>query len=441
MDVRQRTVYGLMAVGFLGAAAAVAALIHVHRGTPPWAIAMLVLLFATLVRVSFEVGNVNTHPEQLAFIPLLFLAPPGLVPLLVAAGFLASRLPDFVMRQTHPDRWIVSLGDAFPALGAAVTVGVLAPGPLSGHSAPAYVLALVVQCAVTSAMVVAYGKGADDVSVRESLEVAVSAIRIDAVLTPAAYAVAAVAGHAPLMALSPLPLAWLLRSFSQERRERLAAALELNQTYRGTVMVLSDVVEAEDRYTADHCRSVVELVASVAVRLKLGWAERQELEIAALLHDVGKIAIPNEILNKPSSLTDDEFELMKSHTVEGEALLARVGGRLAKVGSIVRSCHERWDGGGYPDGLVGENIPLPARIVFCCDAYSAMTTNRPYRAAMSTEAALEEISRNAGTQFDPTVAVALCEAVRADQAVEHEYSDAIRAVLAGQSVSTQLEPA
>src|SRR5205814_1147788 len=161
--------------------------------------------------------------------------------------------------------------------------------------------------------------------------------RINAGLTPVAYTIAAVGQSAPIALLSVVPVLWLLRIFSVERRERYAAALELNQAYRGTVMVLSDVVEAEDNYTASHCRSVVELASAVADELGLDHRTRQELEIAALLHDVGKIAIPNEILNKPSKLTEEEFDLMKTHTVEGQALLDRVGGRLARVGEIVRS--------------------------------------------------------------------------------------------------------
>jgi HD-GYP domain-containing protein (c-di-GMP phosphodiesterase class II) len=98
---------------------------------------------------------------------------------------------------------------------------------------------------------------------------------------------------------------------------------------------------------------------------------------------------------------------METHTIEGEQMLEQVGGLLGEVGTIVRSCHERWDGGGYPDGLAGEDIPLVARIVCCCDAFSAMTTDRPYRKALSEEAAFEELRANAGSQFDPAVASAL----------------------------------
>jgi putative nucleotidyltransferase with HDIG domain len=231
---------------------------------------------------------------------------------------------------------------------------------------------------------------------------------------------------------------WLLCVFSVERRRGHALALELNQAYTGTVMALSDVVEAEDDYTASHSRSVVELAVALAEELGLDHGERQELEIAALLHDVGKIAIPNEILTKPSKLTLEEFELMKTHTVEGQALLDRVGGRLARVGEIVRSCHERWDGQGYPDRRQGEEIPVAARVVFCCDAYSAMTTDRPYRRAMSRSAALDEVRRNSGTQFEPQVVDALERVVwDFEPTADEPYEDAMRAVLAGNAFETR----
>src|SRR5437764_10587336 len=144
------------------------------------------------------------------------------------------------------------------------------------------------------------------------------------------------------------------------------------------------------------------------------------MEIIAMLQNIGRIPTHMQILNKPAALTDEEFEVMKTHTIEGEALLNRVGGRLGRVGEVVRSCHERWDGTGYPDGMAGEEIPLGARIVFCCDAYSAMTTDRPYRRAMSPETALEELARNAGTQFEPRVVVALTRVIHAGAAVQPE---------------------
>jgi HD-GYP domain-containing protein (c-di-GMP phosphodiesterase class II) len=198
----------------------------------------------------------------------------------------------------------------------------------------------------------------------------------------------------------------MLESFALDRRERYAKAIELQHAYRGTVMLLSDVVEFEDPYTADHSRAVMNLVHAVADELDVAKTEREELEFAAMLHDVGKIAIPKEILNKPAQLTSSELDVVKTHTIEGQQMLGRVGGLLGTVGEIVRSCHERWDGTGYPDGLRGAEIPLAARIVFYCDAYNAMTTNRVYRPAMSPAAALAELSAHAGTQFDPQVAAA-----------------------------------
>ena len=172
-------------------------------------------------------------------------------------------------------------------------------------------------------------------------------------------------------------------------------------------MLLGDVIEADDAYTGSHSRDVVDLALAVADRLGLGPAERQQVEFAALLHDVGKVKIPAEIINKPGPLDDDERTLMMTHTVVGEQMLEQIGGLLGEVGRVVRSCHERWDGAGYPDGIAGEAIPLAARIVCCCDAWSAMTTDRPYRAALPEHEATAELLRCRGTQFDPQVVDAL----------------------------------
>ena len=367
---------------------------------------------------------------------MLFLAPIEVVPLLAACGYILARLPDFVRGQAHTDRWLYTLGDAWHSIGAVAVIAALAPGPPTAGHLPVYVLALVGQVGVMAALAVTTDYLVHRTSPLEAMWLAIWACRIDALLTPIAYMVAAVGERQPAAVLAVAPVLALLQVFSSERRDRIAAALELNQAYRGTVMVLSDVVEAEDNYTASHCRSVVELASAVAEDLGLSSTSKQELEIAALLHDVGKIAIPNEILNKPAKLTDAEFDLMKTHTVEGQALLDRVGGRLARVGEIVRSCHERWDGRGYPDGLAGDEVPVAARIVFCCDAYSAMTTDRPYRRAMTMDAALQELRENSGTQFEPRVVEALERVVHSlDPSVDAPYADALRAVLIGSAAS------
>ena len=149
-----------------------------------------------------------------------------------------------------------------------------------------------------------------------------------------------------------------------------------------------------------------------------------------MLHDVGKIAIPKEILNKPAALTESEFEVMKTHTIEGQFMLDRVGGLLGRVGEIVRSCHERWDGTGYPDGLHGEEIPLASRIVFCCDAYNAMTTDRAYRAAHAPGRGDRGALANAGTQFDPRVVAALSDGGTIGAPPERTPPTSVRALLA-----------
>jgi putative nucleotidyltransferase with HDIG domain len=208
-----------------------------------------------------------------------------------------------------------------------------------------------------------------------------------------------------------LPVVVLLALHARERAVRFEQAVELSRAYRGTTLLLADVLDRSDEYTGSHSRTVLRLAMRVADEMRLPPADRQVVESAALLHDIGKIAIPDEILNKPGRLTDEEFELMKTHTVEGERLLEHVGGPLSRIGRIVRSCHERWDGAGYPDGISGERIPLPARIVFACDAFNAMTTNRVYREAMSVDDAVAELRACASTQFDPCVVEVLIRVV------------------------------
>jgi HD-GYP domain-containing protein (c-di-GMP phosphodiesterase class II) len=204
----------------------------------------------------------------------------------------------------------------------------------------------------------------------------------------------------------------LLGVFAQERKSRIDHALELSAAYRGTALLLGDVVEADDEYTASHSHDVVDLVLDVRDELGVDARARRAAEFAALLQDIGKIRIPSEIINKPGRLDAEERAIIETHTVIGEELLKKVGGLLGDVGAIVRSCHEHWDGGGYPDGLAGEEIPLVARIVCTCDAFSAMTTTRSYRAARPMSEALEELQRCAGTQFDPLVVDALVAVAR-----------------------------
>jgi HD-GYP domain-containing protein (c-di-GMP phosphodiesterase class II) len=430
MDARERTVVWALSIAYAGAASAVAFAVPWNRHPSVWVIVGLVLLNAAVSAITFEVGSVTAVATPLGLVPLLFVAPLPLLPLVVPLSYFLATVPDFLTRRKHIDRSIYAVCDSWIVLGPVLVIGLLAPGTPRLGLAGVYLLAFLAQFVSDVGPTMIRERLARAVTFRDTLVQGIAGYRIDAALWPAAVVVTIVAFDEPLALLCVAPLLWLLATFSHERRERYNAALELNRAYRGTVMLLSDVVEADDNYTADHCRGVVTLVTAVADELEIDTEARQELEFAALLHDVGKIVIPKEIINKPGALSDDEFELMKTHTIEGQVLLDRVGGLLGRVGSLVRSCHERWDGNGYPDGLAGYEIPLAARIVFACDAYSAMTTDRPYRAAMSQETALEELWANAGTQFDPRVVSALATVIRNGTHVETSPALDVRGVLA-----------
>lgn len=433
MNRAARLAEAAAAIVFACVATGVALAIPFDRSVDPVLIAGLVLGYAAVLRVEFEIGPGYSVPEALLFVPMLFLAPLPLVPALVAVAAVLSRAPEVLLRRVHPDRLGLSLTDAWFTIGPVAVLGAFGVDQPRIEDAPVFALAMAAQFAAALGPPLLLDRIQKDVTFGESIRAIGWALRVDAVLWPIGLMAAFAAQDSPLILLAIAPLTWLLSVFSRERRERYAAALELNRAYRGTVMLLSDVVEADDNYTADHCRSVVELVTAVADELEIPERDRQELEFAALLHDVGKIAIPKEILNKPGKLNEEEFELMKTHTIEGQQMLDRVGGLLGRVGQIVRACHERWDGGGYPDGVSGEEIPLAARIVFCCDAYNAMTTTRVYRKAMPVEKALDELRDNAGSQFDPWVVAGLVRVIeRGFRETRPSPADAVRAVFARQ---------
>jgi len=177
---------------------------------------------------------------------------------------------------------------------------------------------------------------------------------------------------------------------------------KLEQTHRGVAEALAAALEAKDGYAAEHARWIAELAVEVGRELGLPEPELEAIRYGAIFHDIGKIAVPDAILNKPGPLTPEEFAVIKRHPVVGEQILAPVP-FLSDVRRIVRHDHERWDGAGYPDGLRGAQIPIGARVVFVVDAYHAMVSDRPYRRAMSESDARAELEANAGTQFDPEI--------------------------------------
>lgn len=188
-------------------------------------------------------------------------------------------------------------------------------------------------------------------------------------------------------------------------RERRRAE-EVRRSYVDTVKALTNAVEARDAYTGKHAERVAAYGLELARLVDPELAADPQVEFGFLLHDIGKVAIPDGILHKPDPLATEEETVMRRHPAIGFEILGHVE-FLAGAAEIVRSHHEHWDGSGYPDGLAGEAIPLAARVFAVADAFDAMTTDRPYRPAVSATLARGEIDANAGTQFDPRVVAAL----------------------------------
>jgi diguanylate cyclase (GGDEF)-like protein len=190
--------------------------------------------------------------------------------------------------------------------------------------------------------------------------------------------------------------------------ERELALLQSRSGSPAAVQALAAAIEERDHYTHEHSEQVVHLSRGVAMMLGLGSEHVERIAHAALLHDVGKLAMPEELLSKNGPLTSDEWEVMSEHPVVGERILARTK-ELTDLAPIVRHEHEHWDGSGYPDGLEGQRIPIGSRVILACDAYVAMTTARPYRAAMPVDDAVAELRARAGTKFDPDVVESLLD--------------------------------
>jgi putative nucleotidyltransferase with HDIG domain len=407
LDARERRAETVMGVTFVFACLllAVAYPPAVHAVEIGPAVACAVAL-GVAGRVRFVVGIGFTVPTQLAFVPLAFNVPPALLAPTVAAVLIGSQLVAVARGRAPASRLVLFPSNAWFAVGPAIVMA-LADSP-GAAEAPAALL-----CGMLAAQV-AFDFGAT--AVRETLH-GTSSLRqlggeawiygVDAALTPVAFVVATTLADRPWTVFATVPLIALLAVFAREREARMEGLIELNSAHRGIALVLGDVVEADDGYTAEHCRDVVELTTAVGRELGLPAERMRNLEFAALLHDVGKVAIPKEIINKPGPLDDAERAIVQTHTVEGQRMLNRVGGFMREVGVIVRAHHERWDGNGYPDRLAGSAIPLEARIVAACDTWNAMTTDRPYRAALPLDVAAAEAEAVSGSQLDPAVVDAL----------------------------------
>jgi len=408
MTLRELVTGGLVSAAFILSVAGVWLLRPPHAFALVPAIACaVVFVLATLVRFDTPFGF--TDATQLGFVPLLFAMPLAIVPIVVAIALAFSWLPEIGSRELRPSRLLQIPWNSFLAIGPVAVFAIAHVEPR--HAGPLLLLAaLAAEFLVNFTVAALHRVLVRGTTVRSGLRNTWVYV-IDASLSGIALVVAEDIHAAPAAALSLAPLLGLLAVFAHERRRRLESMLELSSAYRGTALVLGDVIEADDGYTGEHCKSVVSLALEMAGHLDLGPERQRNLEFAALLHDVGKIAIPKEIINKPGKLDPHEWTIIKTHTLEGQKMLERVGGFMREVGMIVRSHHERWDGTGYPDGLAGDQIPIEARIITCCDSWNAMRTDRPYRKALDYDIAVAELVSNAGSQFDPGIVEAFVRLV------------------------------
>jgi HD-GYP domain-containing protein (c-di-GMP phosphodiesterase class II) len=410
---RELASFAVFAGGFVAAAVSMALLVPSQRAPGFLVVLVLVAAYAAAFRLDFEVGSGSAVPTQLILVPMLFVLPTGFVPLAVAGGIFLGSLDEYVRGSLRAGRVALRIVTAWHAIGPALILGIAGERGPRLSDWPLYAAALISQFVLDAAC--AGGREWIALGVRPSVQLRAMAwvYAIDACLAPVGLAVAFASQASAAGIVLAFPLLALLSGFARERRVRIDHELELRDAYRGTAFLLGDVVEADDSYTGIHSRDVVELTLRVADALELSARERRDAEFAALLHDVGKVRVPNTIINKPGPLTPDERAVMERHTIEGERLLLRVGGLLGEIGRVVRSCHERYDGKGYPDGLSGSEIPLVARIVACCDAFNAMTSDRSYRKAMPLADAIAELRGGCGTQFDPLVVNALIASLEA----------------------------
>ena len=365
MAGRELRVESLFALAFLVCAVAMALLVHSPVQLQAAPAAALIAAYAISTRVKFTIGFGFTVPTQLVFVPMLFLLPLGLVPPAVTLGIWLGTLPDYLSGRIHASRLLLALGNSWHALAPVLVLAIAgATRPELGRwqiLLAAFASQLVLDCVVSTLREWAA------LGISPQLQPALLGwvALVDATLTPvgllAAIAAVAVGWFAALLLL---PLLGLLALFAGEREGRIAHALELSRANRGSTLLLSDVLEA-----------------------------------------------------------DDEWLVIKAHTIEGQRMLDQVGGLLSDVGRVVRSSHERWDGSGYPDGLKGDDIPLSSAIVACCDAVNAMTTDRPYRPARTVEQAIEELIAESGKQFNPVVVGALTRILARSLAGHQQLDD------------------
>ena len=407
LPARERVVEASVGLALVLAVAGLA----VATGAPlpaPLNLVVGIVAYMAARRVEFRVGAGTAGPTQPVLVVMLLTLPPWVAVVAVIVAALLDRVPDYVSGRMHPDHSLLTLGDAWHVVGPAAVLAAAGSPDASLGLWWLYLLAFAAQVVVDVVVAMLREWLGSGIPPDLQLRILGFSVLVDVALAPIGLlaALATPGGVLPLLLL--MPLIGLLAVLGREREQRIQHTIELSDAYRGTALLMGELLVADDAYTGgEHTSGVVALALDVGTHIGLDARDQRNLEFGALLHDVGKIRVPDAIINKPGKLTAEEWEIVKRHPADGQDMLDRIGGVLGEVGIIVRGHHERWDGGGYPDGLVEMAIPLASRIICASDAFSAMTTNRSYRAAMSLPEAIEELRSCSGTQFDPQVVDAI----------------------------------
>ena len=405
LRARERTGDLVAATGFVIAAMAMALAFEPSRPLDLGVAAALIACYAVASRVEFAMGSGWAVPTQMFFVPMLFLLPTAVVPVFVAAALLVARLPEYLRGAVHVERTVIRVAEAWYSIFPALVLSATGVTTARGGDWLILLAALAAQFGGDLAVTMVRLRATLALRVGPLIEEMRAVYLVDALLSPVGFvaAVAATETGSGYAFAGLLPLLGLIAVFAREREARVENAVTLSAAYRGTAHLLGELLSNSHEYTGSHSRSVVVLAHQVGEAMELDEATLREIEFGALLHDVGKMAIPVEIINKPAKLSDEEMELMRTHTLEGAQMLEKIGGVLGEAGEVVRSHHEHYDGSGYPDGLAGAEIPIASRVIACCDAFNAMTTDRPYRDAMAIADAVAELRAHADSQFDPRV--------------------------------------
>lgn len=380
------------------------------RWAPGWQVAALVAAASVAAAIRFDIGAGWSSPMQVAQMPLWLAVPPAWLPVMVGVSLVIGQAIEAAVEgQWRPSRrTLLAAEDTWHAVGAATVLALVGPEQATLAAVPALLLVFAGQVLVDAGYAISHARLAFGVPYRELVRASAWVAAIDAALLPLGFLAAFALQNEPWVTLCLIPLIALFSIFSHERAQRLLQSAELTHAYRGTAQLMATMLKADDSYTGgEHTRGVVDLALAVGQELRLPKASMRSLEFGALLHDIGKLHVPNEILNKPGKLDEAEWAIIREHPVTGQRMLDTVGGALSEAGHIVRAHHERFDGTGYPDGLRGHDIPLEARIITVCDSFSAMTTDRPYRGAMSAQEGVAELERCRESQFDPVVVDAM----------------------------------